>query len=403
MMRLFQGNNTDVNIQVQEDKEGGCFSPNGINWVYFKKSKNKYIELTIDNEIPEYAFEADGTLFCKLKDKRWFGFGRNAYGILGAGHRNEIEIPIEILIDGKSPIDIVSKDNTIFLQHPDKGWFAAGMNRIGQLGLEKREDIYTYTRIVIEKQSPIKIASDKGVSFFQLSDKRWFASCEIGQHVRSSHGKPKQIRIKNRIPNDIFIKSDALLYELDGEVYVAGSNKANRFGIDSIEFIETPLPLKIEGIFPKKVIVSDLTTFVQHIDGRWFGCGFNFNGQLGLGNKDNYSEFKEILVDGVPPSHIIPEMAGTFMRHPDGRLFCCGDNREGFLGLDFNIKEVVTPQELKIENETPIKITTNYQQAFFYMQNGDVYVTDDIARYPTKLILPHFQQQKGYSNMRTSG
>ena len=68
-------------------------------------------------------------------------------------------------------------------------------------------------------------------------------------------------------------------------------------------------------------------------DGTLWSCGYNEYGQLGLGDKNNRTTFTQITTNGNNVKSIYCGGNHTFILKNDGTLWGCGYNDEGQLGL----------------------------------------------------------------------
>ncbi len=108
-------------------------SSDETSWKYYDKKSKQQKPLEIQGIKPIDAFEIEGTIFAKLPDGRWFGFGENNSGVLGIGNWEPVDEPMEILIDGKSPVNILNRTSEqLLLEHPDGTLFGIGWNCAGR-------------------------------------------------------------------------------------------------------------------------------------------------------------------------------------------------------------------------------------------------------------------------------
>ena len=144
---------------------------------------------------------------------------------------------------------------------------------------------------------------------------------------------------------------------IDGKVlWGCGHNRYGQLGLgdirEQITFAGIPLP-QLDLALNEKIIQVETGgghTIALTSAGRLLGCGCNFSGQLGLGHTIPQTTFTEIPLDprALQPNEKITQLAAgyrhTMVLTSAGRLFGCGDNRFGELGLeDTTYRNRLTP------------------------------------------------------------
>ncbi|MEC8263814.1 MAG: chromosome condensation regulator, partial [Pseudomonadota bacterium] len=126
----------------------------------------------------------------------------------------------------------------------------------------------------------------------------------------------------------------------DGTVFACGSNESGQLGLGDVEDRDTftavpPLP---DGKVAKQVVAGIDHTMILAEDGTVFACGSNIYGQLGLGNNDDRHTFTAVppLPDGKVAKQVVAGSGHTMILAEDGTVFACGYNRNGQLGLGNN-------------------------------------------------------------------
>ncbi len=122
-------------------------------------------------------------------------------------------------------------------------------------------------------------------------------------------------------------------------------------------------------IIVTKVQCGSYYSLIQMNDGRWFVCGCNHSGQLGIGNElkqETLIELPSPIVDNSKDNRFINIFCGE--NHnigitENGDCYGWGDNREGELALD-NYKNYSTPTRLK---EAPLSTLNQVQQKQRYI------------------------------------
>ncbi|AYV82747.1 MAG: chromosome condensation regulator [Hyperionvirus sp.] len=106
----------------------------------------------------------------------------------------------------------------------------------------------------------------------------------------------------------------------------------DRYGFQKISGINIPI---VEVACGKDFIV------IRLMDGTLMGCGCNESGQLGFGDYKNRNKFEEIKNIGKNIVEVKCAYSYTIIRFGDGILMGCGSNEHGQLGLGDRLKRNV--------------------------------------------------------------
>ncbi|HJN38541.1 MAG TPA: hypothetical protein QF353_07210 [Gammaproteobacteria bacterium] len=223
---------------------------------------------------------------------------------------------------------VVAGDSLTFLYIKGKGGedklYASGYNKYGQLGVGDERNRNKWTEVPFPKGFKIeKVIAGAEYSFLK--------------------GKGK-----------------------DGEdkLYASGWNRYGQLGLcnttDRNEWTEVPVP---QGFTVEKVMAGLYHSWLKGKgkDGedKLYACGWNYYGQLGLGNTTNRTEWTEVPVpQGFSVEKVIAGRSYTFLKgkgkNGQDKIFSCGANYGGQLGLGdtkdrTEWTEVPVPQGFSVE------------------------------------------------------
>ena len=171
-------------------------------------------------------------------------------------------------------------------------------------------------------------------------------------------GKGAKIRIKQIIDGN----NHTLFIADDGKIYVVGYNYYEQLGngnYNNQDSITENTYLNGKNINIVKIACGNYHTMFLTSDGKVYGSGYNNSGQLGLGYKDltsynagrnplqeikyfNYKNIKNIT-DVICGYHY------TIFLTSDGKVYSCGYNSNGQLGIG-NTNEQYTPRDITFFN-----------------------------------------------------
>lgn len=138
-----------------------------------------------------------------------------------------------------------------------------------------------------------------------------------------------------------------------GNLYACGSNGSGQLGISSssklFKFVEVINPIDKLPFSIVQVVPGYTHTMILDDQGRLYACGNNSSGQLGLGDDQNRSSFTLVKL----PFLVTQVACGayyTMIVDDQGKLYVCGNNEYGQLGLGderdkYEFTEVINPMK----------------------------------------------------------
>ena len=171
--------------------------------------------------------------------------------------------------------------------------------------------------------------------------------------------------------SQMFRNSQVLLNN-EGEIYVSGVNGkdvSNKFGL-SQEVLGTYDENKLNKLDfkygkVKKVFTGDNTTFIITENNKLYATGFNTNGQLGIGNYENTSEFIKVQgiedVEKIKNIHTYNDFLCVIIETEDNRFYFAGSNLFNVIG-DGKSSSFKTNTFIQIWNEGEFDIDQDIEK-----------------------------------------
>jgi len=327
-------------------------------------------------------------------DSKVYSVGRNDYGQLGLGNTTQQSTPQEITYFTTNGINITyiadtsaSFCRTMFIADDNKV-YSVGRNDFGQLGLGNTTDQYTPVEITYFTNNNINITQivcGYDHSIFLASDSKVY-SCgrnelgQLGLGDTTNYDTPQEITSlngKNII--HIAIGSDRLTMFLasDGKVYSCGLNNYGQLGIGNTTNQSTPQEITYfttNDINITMVSCNSNSTIFLASDGKMYGCGRNDYGQLGLvdtTNKYTPVEITYFTANSIIITKIVSGLHHTMFLESDGKVYSCGWNNYGQLGLGDTTNRY-TPQLITNLNNIT-QIARGAFHTIFLDTNSNVY------------------------------
>ena len=229
---------------------------------------------------------------------------------------------------------VASSDNHIIIMTKAGKVFVCGKNYRGQLGLGFEEQMITFTAV------------------HTLPDGVVAAQVNAGEDY-------------------------TMIIAEDGTVFACGWNGYGQLGLGDTTnrntFTEVTLP---DGKVAKQLISGQFHTMVIAQDGTVFACGLNYYGQLGLGDYDNRNTFTAVLTipEGVVIKQVVAGGSHTMIIAQDGRVFACGYNGYGQLGLgDYKDKNTFTAVPALPEGVVIKHVVSGKNHTMIIAEDGTVF------------------------------
>lgn len=158
-------------------------------------------------------------------------------------------------------------------------------------------------------------------------------------------------------------------------MYGRGNNSYGQLGLGDKDNRETTEEIKaLSGTAIRQLAVGHDHSLFLTAEGRVFGCGYNNYGQLGLGDTRDRQRPKEIKAfSGIKIQQMATGPCHSLFLTQDGRVFGCGNNICGRLGLG-DSRERHVPEEIKALSGIGIRqIAVGCYHSLFLTVDGRVF------------------------------
>ena len=119
----------------------------------------------------------------------------------------------------------------------------------------------------------------------------------------------------------------------DGTLWSCGYNYNGQLGLGDYNIRSTFTQVTTNANDIKSVYCGEYHTFILKNDGTLWSCGYNNFGGLGLGNNITRTTFTQVTANADDVKSVYCGCHYTFMLKNDGTLWSCGNNSYGQLGL----------------------------------------------------------------------
>lgn len=301
-----------------------------------------------------------------------YGVGSNMQGQLGAGTKplekgepRLRRIFIGTVLPHPTVLEVACAGAYSMIRTSD-GIYACGANPLGQLGVGDTQGRHLPTKVLLPCDVTVRSLSVSPMSTVFLTSDGSLYSCGLGYGIGPRTSVPTKMALTMEMGRPLKVcagRRHCVLLTSTG-LYGIGSSGSGELGAVSRRGNTTTedwvliRPFKREEV--KSVFVGSECTFVLLVDGSLMASGNNKTGQLGIttGHGEDVFGFSKVAL----PSPVISMASSmaygtghTLFLTRDG-LYGVGDNREGQLGSDPTIVDVVyTPIKISLRMGNEIK------------------------------------------------
>jgi len=307
-----------------------------------------------------FALDSEGRLWAS---------GDNSYGQLGLGNTDNQTSFQAIALDANITSISSGSRHSLALDSEGRVW-ASGDNDHGQLGLGNDHDQTSFQRVTIARlASGAKITSISAGEFHSLlldsEGKVWAAGWnsegQLGLGNTSNQTSFRGVTFNGLTPGTKITSISAggkhsLALDSKGGVWAAGYNYYGQLGLGDM-FAQNsfkPVTLKLSTSSTKIISISagNLYSLALTNNGELLASGWN-NGQLGLGNMIAQTSFQSVTIAALSSVVKIDSLAAggyhSLVLMNNGTIYSAGDNSVGQLGLgDIFAQNSFIPVTLKL-------------------------------------------------------
>ena len=207
-------------------------------------------------------------------------------------------------------------------------------------------------------------------------------------------GKP----IKEQGVKTVAMGAGHSLYVKDNVLYGAGANTYGQLGLESYSSSVRKVPFNVEAVGGIKQIATGAAhSIILGFDGSVWGAGYNYSGQLGLGDNVDRKVFTKINYSFDSP--VIAVAAGgdtTMILTQNGTVYAMGDNSynqiDGTLVKSYNLPIIYSENQKVIQIGAGIRYTVILKADSFIGTRGeDVSHIDGIGPIKNIVAGPYHQ------------
>ena len=266
-------------------------------------SRTTFTQITINTDgIKSVCCGANHTIMLKNDGTLW-GCGHNEFGQLGLGNTNNRNTFTQIATNADNVKSVhCGEDYTIILKNDGTLW-GCGHNEFGQLGLGNTNNRNTFTQITTNAND-IKEIYCGGYHTFILKNDGTLWSCgrnEDGQLGLRDNGHRNTFTQVTTNANDIKEIycgwGHTFILKNDGTLWSTGNNYYGQLCLGDVNYRNTFTQITTNVDDIKEIYCGRCHTLILKNDGTLWGCSYNGEGQLGLGDGNGRYTFTEITTN----------------------------------------------------------------------------------------------------------
>ena len=328
----------------------------------------------------DHVFASDCTLFFLTSDGKLYCLGYNGYGQLGNGTTTNVTTPTQIGASLGTITDVACSFQTTFFLTSDGKLYGMGNNTSGQIGngdSGTNSKVTSPYRIGSSLGTITDVVCSTSATYFLTSDGKLYGmgyngSGLIGDGTTTNVKVPKQIGASLGTITDVKTGGNHTFFlTSDGKLYGMGRNEFGQQGDGTTTSVLTPTQIGA-SLGTITDFVSSNTAFFLTSDGKLYGMGNNNQGQLGDGTTTNVTTPTQIGASLGTITDVVSCSTTTYFLTSDGKLYGMGRNYYGQMG-DGTTTNVLTPTQIGASLGTITDVVCSGSTTFFLTSDGKLY------------------------------
>ena len=299
---------------------------------------------------------SNNSLILKNDGTLW-GCGHNLEDQLGLGDSSNRTTFTQITTNTSDIKEIYCGAYHTFILKNDGTLWGCGANDYGQLGLGDTARRYTFTQITTNFDNIKEICCGWCHTLILKNDGTLWGcgangSGQLGLRDTTNRKTFTEITTNTNNIKSVYCGSEhTLILKNDGTLWGTGLNNEGELGLGDTNSRTTFTQITTNANDVKEIYCGYNHTFILENDGTLWGCGYNANGELGLGDTTNRYTFTEVTTNADDVKEIYCGQNHTVILKNDGTLWGSGRNDDSQLGLgDTNHRYTFTQVTTNTDN-----------------------------------------------------
>ena len=303
---------------------------------------NSYMVETLEASKKVQIVLSGSHLFVLTANKQLYACGSNKRGQLGLEGIVQCS-SLQLVPTPASIASVVVGCEHTFLLTDEGQLYACGANKYGQLGLGTREDRSSFQLVPIPGKVRY-VAAGSDHTFAVTCDGELYACGrntygQLGLNCITHRLTFTRVNLPVAVLSIAIGDGNTFVLTTTGELYACGDETSDQLGFGHVEYIYHQYEVDHSNfrLVPTPAPVASVTagrnhTLILTCDGRLYGCGSNVSGQLGLIAEMDYSSFT-LIPTSDPVLSVVAGSSHTIILTATGQLYGCGYNNSGQLEL----------------------------------------------------------------------